>query len=107
MHRHEDQGGIEKHRNHRDTCDGDVDREDVHHCFLQVIVDPASLSDCRDDGGKVVVKQNKRRCFTCDISSTPPHGNADVSRFKGRSVIHTITGHCDDIAVRLECIDDL
>ena len=39
---------------------------------------PAAFAHRGDDRGEVVVEQHHRRGFSRDVSSSPPHGDADV-----------------------------
>jgi hypothetical protein len=83
-----------------------MDCEDVGHRFLDIVEDPPAQFDRLDDRREVVLQQDQGRRLAGDVRSAPSHGDPDVCRFQGRSIVHPVTGHGYDLAVGLQGIDD-
>ena len=84
----------------RDEPEQDAHLEpDVAH---QVVVDGATHADRLDDGREVVVGQDHDRGFLGHLGARDAHGHADVGLLERRRVVHAVTGHGHDVALRLE-----
>ena len=80
--------------------------DDVGHRLAQIVVDAAPETDGPHNRPEIIVQQHKRRCFARHIGATSTHGDADIGRLERRRVIHTVPGHRNHGAMRLECLDD-
>ena len=59
-----------------------------------------------DDRAEIVVEQHDRRRLARHVGAAAAHGDADVRRLERRRVVDAVAGHRDDLAVRLERVDD-
>ena len=99
-------GQPEEHRQQRHPGDRHVDGEDVGHRLLQVVEDAPAQPHGPHDRREVVVEQHERRRLARDVGAAPAHRDADVRRLERRRVVHAVAGHRDDLAVRLERLDE-
>ena len=58
------------------------------------------------DGGEVVVGEHHPRRLLGDVGAGLAHRHADRRLLEGRGVVHSVAGHRDDLAPRLERPDD-
>ena len=70
------------------------------------VVDATTLVDSRDDRGEVVVGEDHVGGFLADVRAGDAHGHADVGAAQCRGVVHAVTGHRDDRALRSPGVDD-
>ena len=97
----------DEHRDERHPEDRDVDGEDVGHRLVEVVEDPASLTDAAGDRGEVVVGDDQVGGLARDVGAAGAHGDADVGGAQRRGVVDAVAGHADDLAVGLERADEL
>ncbi|EXI66264.1 MAG: hypothetical protein AW07_04610 [Candidatus Accumulibacter sp. SK-11] len=71
-----------------------------------VVVDGASFLDSAHDGGEVVVGEHQGCGLLRDRGAGDAHGDADVGGFQRRGIIDAVAGHRDDMAARLQGLDD-
>ena len=99
--RHPHQG----RRQHRQ--DGaDVGRELKAHEFDDVVEDDAPFLDRSYDGREVVVHQHHGRGLARDGSAGQAHGDTDIRGLHRGRIVHPVAGHGNDMAARLERLDD-
>ena len=72
--------------------------EDVDDELPHVVEDGAPLLHGPHDRGEVVVHEHHVGGLACHVGSGQPHGHPDVGALEGRSVVHTVPGHRDDLA---------
>jgi hypothetical protein len=96
----------EQQRDQGEAGDRHMDGENVGHRLAQIVVDPPPEAHGSNDRCKIVIEQDQRGGFAGDVGPAAPHGDADVSRLQGRSVVHAVAGHRNDLAVGLERSDD-
>ena len=70
--------------------------------FSDIRILAPSLFNGGYDRGKIIIGENDIRSAPCHISAANAHGNADISLFERRSVIDSITGHSDKMALLLQ-----
>ena len=99
---HARQHDAEEHRQHL----ADVRREQEAQELADVGEDPASLADRGDDRGEVVVGEDHVRRLLGHVGAGDAHRDADVGRLQRRRVVHAVARHRDDLAVRLQRVDD-
>lgn len=73
-------------------------------CLLDIIKEPTSLADGRDDGGKIVIGKYHIRRFLADIAAIHAHGNTNIGAFQRRRVVDTIASHDTVLAPTVEGI---
>lgn len=73
--------------------------ENVGQELADIFEHRPALLDRRDNTGEIVIKQNQVRRTFGDIGAGNPHRNTDVSRFKGRRVVDSITRHRNDFTL--------
>ena len=101
-----DQRQAEQQRQQREARDRHMHGHDVGHRLAQIVVDAAAEPHGADDRAEIVVEQDDRRGLARDIGAAPAHGDADMGGLERRRVVDAVTGHGDDLAVRLERLDD-
>ena len=62
-----------------------------------VVVDRSAFLDGRHDRCEVVVEKDQVGRLLGDLGAAP-HCDPDVGLLQGGSVIHPVSGHCDDLA---------
>ena len=62
-------------------------------------------STARDDGGEVVVGQDHHRRVLGHFGAGDAHRDADVGLLERRCVVHSVTGHGDDVGLPLQRAD--
>lgn len=78
------------------------------HCQLELdeftdrVVDVAAPKHCFHDGIEIVIQQDDCCCFSGDLSSCYSHGEANISLFKCRSIVGSITSHSHNLSSLLE-----
>ena len=75
-------------------------------CFAYVVVNAASLFYGGNDAGEVVIGDDHVGGLFGDLRSVEAHRDADVRTLERWRVIHAITGHCNDSAIGLPCVND-
>ena len=80
--------------------------EDVEDELADVGVDAASFLDRGDDRGEVVVGEDHRRRFSCDVGAGATHGDADVGAAQRGRVVDPVAGHRHDLALSAEGVGD-
>src|SRR5450830_188220 len=105
VHRLQDEGPAQQHRNQAQTRDGDVDSENVAHSFADVVEDAAPHAHCCDDTVEVVLEQDDGGGLAGDVGSSFAHGDADMGILQGWRVVDAVAGHGDDLTVCLERLD--
>lgn len=71
-----------------------------------VSIDAPAQAYRGDEGCEIVVNQDNRGGLAGDIRTAPAHGHADMSGLERRRIVHAVTCHRDDFAVRLERLDE-
>ena len=87
----------EQHR-HDDGDLGQVPGDEIVDHVADVPDELASLLDGMDDRAEVVVGDHHVGGFPCDVAARPAHRDTDICLPQCGSVVHTVTGHRDDIS---------
>ena len=61
--------------------------------LLNVVKEPATFADGRDDRCEVVVCEDHVGCLLADIASVETHGDADICTFQRWRVVDAVAGH--------------
>ena len=79
-----------------------MDRDEVAHGILDVLVDASPEAHRRDERREVVVQQHEGGGFARDVRAAIAHRDPDVGRFERRGVVDAVARHHDDLAVRTQ-----
>ena len=93
-----------------DEHDGDLGRaagEAVEQESANIGIDPSPFLRRGHYGGEVVVGEHQIGGLTGDFGAAPAHGDADIGAAQGRSVVHAVPGHRDNVAARPASFDDV
>jgi hypothetical protein len=72
--------------------------------FRQVVMTRASLADCGDDRGEIIIGQHYLGSLLRYLDALAAHGNPDIRPPERRGIIDAISRHGNDCAVRLKCL---
>ena len=85
---------------------GDVTGQGVGDGLLEVGKDQSTLLNATHNRSKVIVHQNHVGRILGDFG-TSAHRNTNVSFLQGRGVVHTVTGHSDNVIQLLQLGNNL
>jgi len=105
MHRLEDGEAEQRREKNRENL-RQIGGEQELDRLADVVINPSTFADSRNDGGKVVVRQNHIGDILGDIGSCDTHADADIGIFDGRRVVDAVARHRSDLAFFTPCIDD-
>ena len=90
---------------HYQNCSKISRKKKLYRLFDIFINIPATLHSL-NDRGKIVIRQDHGCCILCNFRSCNSHGNTNISLFKCRCIVDTISGHCHNISPFLPCTDN-
>ena len=96
----------EEHRHERHPRDRHVHGDEVGRGLLEVVEDAPAEPDRLDDRREVVVEEHQGRGLARDVGAAASHRDADVGGLQGRRVVDAVARHDDDLAPRLEGLDE-
>ena len=82
-----------------------IARKQELNCTLNISVQITSVFDCLDYRCKIIVCKHHWRSVFCHFTARYTHCHTYIRLFKCRCVIHSVTGHWNDIAFSLPCAD--
>ncbi len=80
--------------------------EDVCHGLFEVVEDSSPHAHRFHDGREIIVEKNERGGLPRHVGSPPAHRDPDVRRLERGGVVHAVSRHGDDLAVRLERVHE-
>ena len=83
---------------------GDVGWQHEQDRLFDIVVDRAPFFHRRCDGSEVVVDEDHLGRFLGDLGTLDAHRDADIGFLESRCIVHAVSGHCDDLIVRLDCL---
>ena len=88
--------GSAQDRGNRTDCCCNLEANELQ----DVVVDRATAANCIDDRGEIVVGQHHVAGFFSDFGTGDSHRHTNVGSTKCSGIVHAITCHCHDFAIR-------